>query len=182
MTVRRAAVLPILLATVSCTHSLRVSRGAVDKLKRNGEHFVLVFGSMSIAGGQADRPVVRFLHPGSTGQPDTLLWSATITTGERFYAVLHAPDAAAYLDAVYVEAGSETAGFDRIIYRHMSRDQEPLALYVGEIEVKPAADRRAQGQKVVSGVRDDFQDAQRELRRLYPRFDGPVISTIGVRR
>ncbi len=95
---------------------------------------------------------------------DAVLWST-----------LRAPAPAEYLDAVYVEAGSEMSGFDRIIYAHLREGEEPLAMYVGEIEVRPAADRRPQGQKVVVETRDDFQNAQQELRRLYPRFDGPVL-------
>ena len=102
-------------------------------------------------------------------------------TGERFYAVLNAPAPAEYLDAVYVEVGSEAAGFDRIIYANLREGQEPLALYVGEIEVSPASDRNARGQKVVVETRDDFQSAQRELRRLYLRFDGEVLRMIPTR-
>jgi hypothetical protein len=169
------AVLLILLTTVSCAHPLRVSGGALDRLKRNGDHFVLVFGSLSTPKGQLDRPAIRFLHPDDSGKVDALLWSTTIATGERFYAVLRAPAPAQYLDAVYVEVGSETPGFDRIIYAHLREGQEPLAMYVGEIGVRPAANRSAQGERVVVETRDEFQNAQQELRRLYPRFDGPVL-------
>jgi hypothetical protein len=168
------ALLPILLTTVSCAHVNRVSGGALNRRTRNGEQFVLVFGSLSTSGGNIDRPALRFLHPDSSGTPDALLWSTTVATGQRFYAVLHAPGAK-YLDAFNVEAGSETSGFDRIIYAHMHEGQEPLAMYVGEIEVKPAPDRSAQGQQVVVDARDDFGNAERELRRLYPRFDGPIL-------
>lgn len=169
------AVLLILLATASCAHSFRVSGGALDRLKRNGDHFVLVFGSLSTPKGQLDRPAIRFLHPDDSGKVDAVLWSTTIATGERFYAVLRAPAPAEYLDAVYVEVGSETSGFDRIIYSRMREGQEPLAMYVGELEVRPAANRSAQGQRVVVEARDDFPNAEQELRRLYPRFDGPVL-------
>jgi len=54
-------------------------------------------------------------------------------------------------------------------------------MYVGEVEVRPALNRTAQGQKVVVETRDDFQNAQRELRRLYPDFDGAIISTARAR-
>jgi hypothetical protein len=168
-------------SAVSCRHSIRVSRGALDRLTRNSDHFVLVFGSLSTSGGKLDRPAIRFVHPGNSGTPDALLWSTTITSGARFYAVLRAPGPARYLDAFYVEVGSEASGFDRIIYAHMREGQEPLAMYVGEIEVRPVPDRSAQGQKVVVETRDDFQNAQRELRRLYPDFDGAIIRTIPVR-
>lgn len=130
---------------------------------------------MSTPKGQLDRPTIRFLHPDDSGKVDAVLWETTIATGERFYAVLRPPAAAQYLDAVYLDVGSETAGFDRILYAHLREGQEPLAMYVGEIDVRPAAYRSGQGQKVVSATRDDFQNAQAELRRLYPRFDGPVM-------
>jgi len=100
--------------------------------------------------------------------------------GQRFYAVLHAPSAK-YLDAFYVEVGSETSGFDRIIYAHMREGQEPIAMYVGEIEVRPAPDGSAQGQQVVVDTRDDSSNAEREIRRLYPHFDGPILKTTVVR-
>jgi hypothetical protein len=169
------SMLSIFFATVSCAHLNRVSRGALDRLTRNGDQFVLVFGSLSTPGGKLDRPAIRFVHPDDSGAPDALLWSTTISTGQRFYAVLHAPGAAKYLDAFYVEVGSELSGFDRILYTRMREGQEPLAMYAGEIEVRPAADRGAQGQKVVVDTRDDFRNAERELRRLYPRFDGAIL-------
>ena len=175
------AMLPLLLAASSCARSMRVSGGALERLRRGGEHFVLVFGSLSIPEGKLDHPTIRFVHPGNPGLPDTLLWATTIATGERFYAVLHPPAGAEYLDAVHVEVGNEATGFDRIIYARMRADEEPLAMYVGEIEVRPAPDRNAQGQKVAVQTRDDFQNAQRELRRFYPLFEGPIVSTIGAR-
>lgn len=168
------ASLLILLTTVSCAHSFRVSGGALNRLQRNGDRFVLVFGSLSTPKGQLDRPTIRFLHPDDSGKVDAVLWSTTIATGERFYAVLRPPAPAQYLDGLYVEVGSETAGFDRIMYAHLREGQEPLAMYVGELEVRPAADRRTQGQKVVVRTRDDFQNAQAELRRLY-RFEGTIV-------
>jgi hypothetical protein len=165
--------LSILFASTSCVHLNRVSGAALDRLTRTGEQFVLVFGSLSTPGGNLDRPAIRFLHPETSGTPDALLWSTTIPTGQRFYAILHA-QGAKYLDAFYVEVGSEMSGFDRIIYAQMREGQEPLAVYVGEIEVSPAFERSAQGQKVVVNARDDFGNAERELRRLYPHFDGAI--------
>jgi hypothetical protein len=170
----RYILLAVLLATASCAHPNRVSPGALNRLTRNGDHFVLVFGSLTTSGGKPERPEIRFLHPDSSGKTDAMLWSTTIAKGERFYAVLHAPAPAEYLDALYVEVGSATTGFDRILYANLRGGQEPLAIYVGEIAVSPASDRGAQGQKVIVETRDDFQNAQRELRRLYPRFDGAV--------
>jgi len=171
----------VLFATVSCAHVNRVSGDALARLARNGDQFVLVFGSLSTPAGQLDRPALRFLHPGISGTPDDLLWSTTISTGQRFYAVLHAPPSTKYLDAFNVEVGSETVGFDRIIYAHMREGQEPVAMYVGDIEVRPAHDRSAQGQKVVVESRDDFSNAERELRRLYPRFAGVVLKITPLR-
>jgi hypothetical protein len=171
----------ILLSTVACAHTVRVSRGALDRLKRNGDRFVLVFGSLSAAGGNPDRPVIRFYHPEIGGKPDTLLWSTAVAPGRRFYAVLQTPAGADYLDQFFVEAGSEASGFDRIIWSRPRREEEPLAMYVGEIEVRPALNRTAPGQKVVVETRDDFQNAQRELRRLYPDFDGAVVSSARTR-
>ena len=78
----------ILFATVSCAHLNRVSGVALERLTRNGDQFVLVFGSLSTPGGRLDRPAIRFLHPETSGTQDTLLWSTTIATGQRFYAVL----------------------------------------------------------------------------------------------
>lgn len=154
---------------------MRVSGGALNRLRRNGDRFVLVFGSLSTAGGKLNRPAIRFLHPESPGKTDALLWSTNVATGQRFYAVLRAADASEYLDQFYVEVGAELPGFDRIIYAHLREGQEPLAMYVGEIEVRPASDRNAQGQRVTVDTRNDFLNAQRELRRLYPRFDGAVV-------
>jgi hypothetical protein len=174
------ALLSVLLTTVSCAHLNRVSGGALERLTRNGDQFVLVFGSLSTSGGKLDRPAIRFLHPETSGTQDVLLWSTTIATAQRFYAVLRAPNAK-FLDAFYVEVGSEMSGFDRIIYAHLREGQEPLAMYVGDIDVRPAADRRAQGQQVVVDTRDDFDNAERELRRLYPRFDGATRKMTPVR-
>jgi len=168
----------VFFATLSCTHSpIRASRGTIDRLTRSGDRFVLVFGSLSTPGGKIDRPAIRFLHP-EDKTPDTPLWSTAIATGQRFYAILRAPAPAKFLDAYYVEVGSEPSGFDRIIYRRLRDGQEPLAMYVGEIEVTPAGARSAPGQKVVVETRDDFPNAQREFRRLYPKFGGAVISAI----
>ena len=171
------ALLSTLLAA-SCSHAIRISPHALDKLGRNGERFVLVFGSLSTPNGKLDHTVIRFSHPDKAGSPDALLWSTTIATGERFYAALHAPDGAEYLDAFYVEVGSEVVGFDRIIFSRLRNGDEPIAIYVGEIAVTPALHRSAQGQKVTVEARNDFQNAQQELRRLYPRFAGPIVSRV----
>ena len=173
-----AVALSSILFAASCSRPIRISPHALDKLGRNGERFVLVFGSLSTPKGKLDHPAIRFSHPDQSGNPDALLWAATITTGERFYAALHAPPGAEYLDGFYVEVSSESVGFDRIIYSRLRKGDEPVAIYVGEIAVTPALDRSEQGQKVTVEATNDFQVAQRELRRLYPRFTGAVISRV----
>lgn len=179
---RGAVVVAISFGALSCAHPPRAGRGAVDRLRRNGGHFVLVFGSLSTPAGKRERPVIRFIYPGNSANPDALLWSTMIATGERFYAVLRAPSPAVDLDAIYVEVGSEMSGFDRIIYANLNEEQEPLALYVGEIEVRPASNRAAQGQKVMVETRDDFPRALRELRRLYPDFERAIDSATPVQK
>ena len=165
----------LLLLLAGCAHPNRISRSALGRLTKKGEHFVLVFGSLSTPRGQLERPTIRFVHPGSSAAQDFPLLALSVSTGNRFYAILHAPSEAPYLDSFYTEVGAETVGFDRILYAHMREGQEPLAMYVGEIEVRPAANRAAQGQKVIVEKRDDFENARQELRRLYPRFDGEIV-------
>ena len=79
-----------------------------------------------------------------------------------------------YLDEFTAEVGSPDTGFDKITFVRLHERTTPLAMYVGEMGVSPAEDRVAQGQKVVVTTRDDFQNAEKELRRLYPGFDGTV--------
>jgi len=165
----------LLAATLSCAHPNRVSQHALDRLTKKREHFVLVFGSLTTPKGQLRNPAIRFLHQNNSGTTDAVLWSMTISSGDRFYAILHAPAAAPYLDSFYTEVGAEKPGYDGVLFARLREGQEPLAMYIGEMEVRPAPVRYAQGQNVIVDRRDDFQNAEKELRRLYPRFDGPVI-------
>jgi hypothetical protein len=48
-------------------------------------------------------------------------------------------------------------------------------MYVGEIRMSPAQNRTAQGQSIVVNLRDDFQNAENELKQLYPRFEGSIV-------
>jgi hypothetical protein len=173
----RNALILCAIATLSCAHPNRVSRRALEKMTNSGEKVVLVFGSLSTPKGTLDRPAIRFLHAEKAPLQDDLLWQLTVSSGDRFYAVLHAPREAAYLDSFYTEVGSADAGFDRIFYRHIGEGEAPLALYVGELSVSPAQVREQQGQKVAVTTRDDFENAQLELRRLYPRFAGAIAKS-----
>jgi len=149
----------------------------------NGTPFVLVFGSLSTAQGAIAQPTIRFVHQASRTAPEYLLRSLTITNGERFYAILQRPMAAdytpPYLDEFYIEVGSPGTGFDRIDYVRLRQTEEPQAMYVGEIEMSPAPQRTVQGQALTVRVRDDYANAARELKRLYPRFQGTVGRALG---
>jgi hypothetical protein len=173
----RNALILCAIATLSCAHPNRVSRRALERMTNSGEKVVLVFGSLSTPKGTLDRPAIRFLHAEKAPMQDDLLWQLTVSSGDRFYAVLHAPREAAYLDSFYTEVGSADTGFDRIFYRHIGEGEAPLALYVGELSVSPAQVREQQGQKVAVTTRDDFENAQLELRRLYPRFAGAIAKS-----
>jgi hypothetical protein len=79
-----------------------------------------------------------------------------------------------YLDTFYAEVGYADTAFDKITFVRLHEGDTPLAMYFGEIQMRPAQNRSAQGQTVVVNIRDDFQNAERELRRLYPRFSGTI--------
>lgn len=171
----------VCIIALSCAKPNRVSPGLIAKLTKKREPFVMVFGSLTTPKGALDRPSIHFLHPENGTAKDELLLSLTILSGDRFYAILNPPPEAAYLDGFYTEVGSDTTGFDRIIYVRIREGQAPVAIYVGEISVTPAAERARQGQKVVVEARDDLQNAQQELRKLYPGFEGTVIKGLPVR-
>lgn len=164
----------LVFETLSCVHPNRISRGALQQLRRKGEHYVLVFGSLSTPGGKLDHPTIRFLDESNPAVPEAILLSVTVTSGERFYAVLHPPPDKSFLDSFHAEVGAGTLGYDWIMYSKLREGEQPLAMYVGEIEVRAAASRAVQGQKVLVQTRDDFQNAEKELRRLYPQFEGSV--------
>lgn len=163
-----------MIAATSCAHPNRISARALRRLTKNGESFVLVFGSVSTPPGTLARPTIRFVHQADRSAPECLLWSLIVSSGDRFYAVLQAPHGMSYLDTFYAEIGSADTAFDRITFVRMAEGDAPLAMYFGEIQMRPAQIRSAQGQIVVVNIRDDFSNAQRELKRLYPGFEGTI--------
>lgn len=174
-----------LISLTACVHPNRISRGALQRLTRYGESFVLVFGSLSTSRGSLALPTIRFSRQAERSAPEYLLNSLTITSGDRFYAILQPPQEASYtlsyLDEFYIEVGSPDTGFDRINYVRLQQAEAPVAIYVGEIEMSPAARRNVQGQAITVNVRDDFQNATRELKRLYPRFQGTLVKAVVLR-
>ena len=174
-----------LILLTACVHPNRISRGALQRLTRHRESFVLVFGSLSTAKGTLSLPTIRFSRQADRSAPEYLLKSLTITSGDRFYAILQAPREASYtlpyLDEFYIEVGSPSTGFDRINYVRLQQGEVTAAIYVGEIQMSPAARRNVQGQAITVNVRDDLQSATRELKRLYPHFDGTVVKAVVLR-
>jgi hypothetical protein len=162
------------MSLVSCAHPNRISRSTLQRLTRDHEPFVLVFGSVSTPTGQLAHPTIRFIHQTTRKDPEYLLWSLNIASGDRFFAVLKRPEQLPYLDEFYVEVGSDEVGFDKIMYVHLRQGDAPLAMYVGDIGMSPAQQRMAQGQKIVVNIHDQFQAAAQELKRLYPRYEGTV--------
>lgn len=183
---RVGAAICCLIALASCVHPNRISRGNLNRFTRDGEPFVLVFGSLTTPVGAFASPTIRFSRQVTPSAPTYLLHSLTITTGDRFYAILRPPDTPAsrltYLDEFYIEVGTPDMGFDRIDYVRLSAARNGQALYVGEIEMSPAAARTVPGQKIDVNVRDELDSATRELKRLYPRFHGTVSKAIAPRR
>ncbi len=152
------------------------------RLEKSGQTFVLVFGSLEWSGAQRapaspetpkGRPILRFVYQEGRNSPVYALASLELPDTRRFYAVLK-PPAGLDPDQFYMEAGSEATGFDRILYVHVGKRDGPVAMYVGEIRMAPAARREAQGEKVAVAVRDDFASAEAELKRLYPAFKGTM--------
>jgi hypothetical protein len=156
-----------------CGHPYRVSRGDVNRLLRKSAPFVLVFGSLSMQ-GDAPPPTIRFIHQANRTAPLYELYRLSISSGDRFYAILKAPAALARLDEFEAEVGDGRAAYDRIAYVKLPRIDEAQAFYVGEIRVTPAESRTTQGLPLVVNIGDDFENASRELHRLYPRFMGAV--------
>jgi hypothetical protein len=179
--------LPIvfLFALISCAHPNRVSRGALRRLAKNREAFVLVFGSLSTSTPTLALPTIRFSHQANRSARIYLLRSLTITSGDRFYAILQKPEETSYtlpyLDEFYIEVGNANVGFDRINYVRLHHVETPLAIYVGEIQMSPAPSRLTPGQTIVVNVRDDFRNATLQLKRLYPRFQGTIATALDLR-
>jgi hypothetical protein len=158
-----------LLVLTSCAHPNRASRKAVRQLRPGG---VLVFGSLTTPTGRPAKPTIRFVYQTDRSHPVYLLASLMLPDNRRFHAILRSPESAPYLDHLYIEVGSEETGFDRILYVHLSKREAPIAMYVGELRIAPAQNRNAQGEKVTLSVVDNFADATKELKRIYPQFEG----------
>ena len=163
-----------ILGMTSCVHRNRVSKGALERLAKNNEKFVLVFGSLSTPKCVLTRPTIRFVHHTDHSAPEDLLCSLVIASGDRFYAVLKNPQGMSYVDTFDAEVGSAETAFDKITFSRLRERDAPLAMYFGEMEVRPARERVAQGQTVVVTTRDDFANAQAELKRLYPQLTATV--------
>lgn len=170
----RAALFSCLLVLASCAHPNRASQRAVRKLQARGAPFVLVFGSLATPTGRPANPTIRFVYQTDRSHPEYLLASLTLANDRRFHAILRPPQVAAYLDHLYIEVGSEETGFDRILYVHLSKQDAPIGMYVGELQIAPAEHRNLQGEKVTLSVVNKFDDATKELKRLYPHFDGTL--------
>jgi hypothetical protein len=162
------------IVATSCAHPSHISSRDLARLSKNNQKFVLVFGSVSTSPGTISHPTIRFVHQAEPSVPESLLWSLVIASGDRFFAVLQTPPEMSYIDTFYAEVGSPDVGFDRIRWVRLRQEDAPLAMYLGEIQLSPARDRALPGQKVVVEVRDDFQNAERELRRRYPFFSGGI--------
>lgn len=174
MTRVACATLSFLFVLTSCAHPNRVSRRAVRRLEARGEPFVLVFGSLATPTGRPAKPIIRFVYQTDRRHPEYLLGALTLSDDRRFHSILRPPASAAYLDHLYIEVGSEATGFDRILYVHLAKQAAPIGMYVGELQIAPAKNRNAQGEKVTVNVVNKFDDAAKELKRLYPQFEGTL--------
>jgi hypothetical protein len=146
----------------------------VRRLESRGEPFVLVFGSLATPTGRPANPTIRFVYQTDRSHPEYLLAALILSDDRRFHAILRAPAGVAYLDHLYIEVGSEATGFDRILYVHLAKQTAPIGMYVGELRIAPAQNRNAQGEKVTVSVVNKFDEATKELKRLYPRFEGTL--------
>ena len=171
----------LLLGGASCAHPNRISRGELRRLTKAHDPFVLVFGSVSTTPGTLAHPVIKFVHQKDRKAPEYLLWSLKVTSGDRFYAVLRRPPELPFLDEFDTEVGSDESGFDRVLFVRLHQGDAPLAMYIGAMEISPAQNRTAQSQKVAVSIHDDFENAARELKRLYPAFQGTVTKAAVMR-
>ena len=163
------------LLLAGCHHANRVSPSRLERLRKNNTPFTLVFGTLSGDAGQLAHPTIRVVRQPTPASPESVLWSWSVNSSGRFFAVLQAPPDLPYLDEFYVEAGDPAVGFDRVLFIRLRKGDPPTGMYVGDLHISPAPDRTIQGQTVKVEVLDDFDAAARELKRLYPRFDSPVI-------
>src|SRR6478752_10709196 len=120
-----ALIVGVCLIGTSCARPNRVSRGALQRLAKKHQPFVLVFGSVSTPKAKLARPALRFVHKANRTAPEYLLWSLQISSGDRFYAVLQAPPQLPFLDEFYAEVGSADVGFDKISYVRLQKGDSP---------------------------------------------------------
>ena len=174
MTSRTVLALSI-LALASCAHHDRVSRRLLRHLARRQAPYVLVFGSLSMPEESKEHPAIRFVHQFNRTAPEYLLQEVPVAGDHRFYAILHKPAALPVLDEFEAAVGSANTAWDKITYVRLHPGDGPLAFYVGEITVTPPPARNVPGQTMTVAIRDDFQDAAQDLRRLYPEFPGAIV-------
>ena len=177
---RIPAILSLILLA-SCAHPYRISRGTLGRLTASREPFVLVFGSLAATADTPGAPMLRFSHAASKLGPEFPLMNLEIPHGGKFYAVLQPPKNLPHIDEFYVEVGNVEAGFDKIVYLRVRQTEGPQAMYLGEITMSNAHGENIRGHMLKVNVRDDFQNASRDLRREYPRYSGPVGKGLAVR-
>jgi hypothetical protein len=171
---RRTLLAVCILALTSCAHPNRVSRGLLRHLARKSDSYVLVFGSLSMSENSTVHPAIRFVHQSNRTAPEYLLHEVTVAGNHRFYAILNRPAALAVLDEFEAAVGSRNTAWDKIAYVRLHPGDGSLAFYVGEITVTPPPARNVPGQTLTVAIRDDFENAAQELRRLYPEFTGAI--------
>ncbi len=164
-----------LMALASCAHPNRVSRGLLRQFARRHEPYVLVFGSLTMSATSSSRPTIRFVHQSNRAAPEYLLREITVAADHRFYAILKKPVALGILDEFEAAVGSASSAWDKIAYVRLHPGDGPLAYYTGEITVTPPLARNVTGQTMTVAIRDDFENAARNFRSLYPEFTGAII-------
>ena len=170
-----------LILLTSCAHPYRISRGNLDRLISSRQPFVLVFGSLAATADTPGAPTLRFSHAASKLGPEFPLKNLEIAHGGAFFAVLQPPKNLPYVDEFYVEVGNAEAGFDKIVFLRVRQAEGPQAMYLGEITMSNARGENIRGHMLKVDVRDEFQNATRELKRQYPRFSGPIGKGLAVR-
>lgn len=163
-----------IVGLASCAHSNRVPRGLLRRLARKHDPYVLVFGSLSMPAESTARPSIRFVHQSDHAAPEYLLREVAVSGDHRFYAILNKPAALPVLDEFEAAVGSADTAWDKISYVRLRLGDGALAFYVGEITVTPPPARNVAGQTMTVSIRDDFQNAAQEFRRLYPEFSGAI--------
>jgi hypothetical protein len=171
---RRVVLALGIIALASCAHPNRVSSGLLRQFARKHQSYVLVFGSLSMPVASTAHPSIRFVHQSNRTAPEYLLQEVTVTGNHRFYAILNKPAPLAVLDEFEAAVGSANTAWDKITYVRLHPGAGPLAFYVGEISVTPPPARNVSGQTMTVVIRDDFENAGQELRRLYPGFTGEI--------